>query len=141
MELFLNLLWVAIAAVAFGFWRTRWLRQRPENRRNPLREWTAFACALVLLFFAVSLTDDLHSELMVFDECCASRRHSFVLVCPHHSPQDGLFKQHSGPGLLPVVASFDTLQRLGTIGAPARLACALFTAHFAPGRAPPSDLV
>ena len=76
MELFLNLLWVAIAVVAFGFWRTRWLRERPEHRRNPLREWTAFACALVLLFFAVSLTDDLHSELIIFDECCASRRHS-----------------------------------------------------------------
>jgi len=141
MELFLNLLWVAIAVIVFGFWRTRWLLERPENRRNPLREWTAFACALVLLFFAVSLTDDLHSGMIVFDECCASRRHSGALVCPHHSPQDGLFKQHSGAGVLPAVASFDTLQRLGTVVPPAGFTYKLFTARFAPGRAPPTDLV
>jgi hypothetical protein len=141
MELFLNLLWVAIGVIAFGFWRTRWLRERPENRRNPLREWTAFACALVLLFFAVSLTDDLHSELIIFDECCASRRHSSALVCPHHSAQDSLFMQHSGTGILPAVATFHTLQRLGAVLPPVRFACTLFTARFAPGRAPPTDLV
>jgi hypothetical protein len=141
MELFLNLLWVAIAVIAFGFWRTRWLRERPKNRRNPLREWTAFACALVLLFFAVSLTDDLHSELMVFDECCASRRHSSALVCPHHSPQEGLLKQHSGTGVLPAVTSFGTLQRLGTVVLQAGFTHTLFTARFAAGRAPPADLV
>jgi hypothetical protein len=141
MELFLNLLWVAIAAIAFGFWRARWLHQRPENRRNPLREWTAFACALVLLFFAVSLTDDLHSELIIFDECCASRRHSSALVCPHHSPQDGLFKGRAGAGILPAVASFDTLQRLGTVVPRVGFSSTLFTARFAPGRAPPTDLV
>jgi hypothetical protein len=141
MELFLNLLWVAIAVIVFGFWRTRWLLERSENRRNPLREWTAFACALVLLFFAVSLTDDLHSELIIFDECCASRRHSSALVCPHHSPQDGLFKRHSGAGVLPAVVSFDTPQRLGTVAPPAGFTCTLFTARFAPGRAPPTDLV
>jgi hypothetical protein len=141
MELFLNLLWVAIAVVAFGIWRTRWLRGRPEHRRNPLREWTAFACALVLLFFAVSLTDDLHAELIIFDECCASRRHTGALVCPHHPPQDGLFKQHSGAGVLPAVASFDTLQRFGTVAPPAGFTYTLFTARFAPSRAPPTDLV
>jgi hypothetical protein len=91
MESFLNLLWVAIAAVAFGFWRTRWLHDRSERRRDPLREWTAFACALVLLFFVVSLTDDLHSELVIFDECSASRRHSLALVRPHDGPPHPTF--------------------------------------------------
>jgi len=91
MESFLNLLWVAIAAVAFGFWRTRWLHDRSEPRRDPLREWTAFACALVLLFFVVSLTDDLHSELVIFDECSASRRHSLALVRPHDGPPHPTF--------------------------------------------------
>ncbi len=139
MELFLNLLWVAIALVAFGFWRTRWLRERPENRRNPLREWTAFACALVLLFFAVSLTDDLHSELIIFDECCASRRHSSALVCPHHSPQDGRFKQHSGTGVLPAVVSFDPLQRIGTVMLPVGFISSPSAARFTLGRAPPTN--
>jgi hypothetical protein len=96
MESFLNLLWVAIAAVAFGFWRTRWLHDRSERRRDPLREWTAFACALVLLFFVVSLTDDLHSELVIFDECSASRRHSLALVRSHDAPQHPTFTLSSG---------------------------------------------
>lgn len=141
MELFLNLLWVAIAALAFGFWRTRWLHERPQHRRDPLREWTAFACALVLLFFAVSLTDDLHSELVIFDECCASRRHSAALVCPHHSPANGLFRRFSGAAVLPAIASFDPLQRLGTLVVPAGFSCLPLAARPTPGRAPPTNFV
>jgi hypothetical protein len=83
MESFLNLLWVAIAAAAFCFWRTRWLHERRDHGREPLREWTAFGCALVLLFFAVSLTDDLHSDLVIFDECSVSRRYSPNMARPH----------------------------------------------------------
>src|SRR5579863_382151 len=115
MESFLNLLWVAIAAIAFGFWRTRWLHDRSGRRRDPLREWTAFACALVLLFFVVSLTDDLHSELVIFDECGAGRRHSTALICPHHPPHDGLIKQFHGTAILPAVVSFYSLQQQGLI--------------------------
>jgi hypothetical protein len=107
MESFLNLLWVAIAAVAFGFWRTRWLHDRSEHRRNPLREWTAFACALVLLFFVVSLTDDLHSELVIFDECSASRRPSLALVQSHDAPPRPTFALSSGVAMHQHVALLD----------------------------------
>ena len=55
MEAFLNSPWVLIAAVALGIWRTRWQHEQRQSRRDPLREWTAIGCALVLLFFAVSL--------------------------------------------------------------------------------------
>ena len=96
MESFLTLLWVAIAAGAFCFWRTRWLQQRRERRREPLREWTAFACAVVLLFFAVSLTDDLHSELITFDECSTSRRHSLSLTGSHDMPPHRIPEGSSG---------------------------------------------
>src|ERR1700735_214080 len=87
MESFLYLLWGAIVAGAFYFWRTCWLHQRRDHGREPLREWTAFACVVVLRFFAVSLTDDLHSELMIFDECSTSRRHSPSLTRSHDTPQ------------------------------------------------------
>jgi hypothetical protein len=107
MESFLNILWVAIAAVAFGFWRTRWLHDRSERRRDSLREWTAFACALVLLFFAVSLTDDLHSELVIFDECSASRRHSLALVRSHDAPPHPTFALSSGVARQQLFALFD----------------------------------
>jgi hypothetical protein len=141
MESFLNLLWVAIAAVVFGFWRTRWLHDRSERRRDPLREWTAFACALVLLFFVVSLTDDLHSELVIFDECSASRRHSTVLVCPHHPPHDGLIKQFHGAAILPAVPSFYSLQRGGIVSPAARFTYIPLMSRSSLGRAPPSVIV
>jgi hypothetical protein len=85
MELFLNILWVLIALAAVVTWRTRWTRQARLRCHAAWREWTAFVCAIVLLFFVVSLTDDLHAELMLFEECSTGRRHAACLTCPHHS--------------------------------------------------------
>jgi hypothetical protein len=87
MELFLNILWVFIALACLCVWRSSWAMQPREREHASWRQWTAFVCALILLFFMVSLTDDLHSELVVFEECSASRRHATCLACPHHAPQ------------------------------------------------------
>jgi hypothetical protein len=87
MELFLNVLWLAMATAALCVWRVRWTHQMRERDPEPWRQWTAFASALVLLFFMVSLTDDLHSELVYFEECTASRRHTACLACPRHIPK------------------------------------------------------
>src|SRR6202030_537831 len=97
MELFLNLLWVLIAAGAISVWRVRWLREKPQRHRESLREWTAMGCALVLLFFAVSLTDDLNGEAMLLDERSASRRHS---ICSHHSEHSRQIVKETGPAIL-----------------------------------------
>lgn len=86
MELFLNILWFVIATLGLCVWRVRWAHQQREH--PPWRQGTAFASALVLLFFTVSLTDDLHSELVYFEECTANRRHTACLACPHHVPQN-----------------------------------------------------
>jgi len=87
MELFLNILWVVIAMAALCVWRTRWAHEPRHREHESWRQWTALVCALVLLFFIVSLTDDLHSELVIFEECSASRRHATCMACPHHTPQ------------------------------------------------------
>ena len=89
MELFLNILWVLITLAGAVIWRTLWTGQARLRRHTAWREWTAFVCAMVLLFFVVSLTDDLHAELMLFEEC-STRRHATCVVCAHHSsPPDG----------------------------------------------------
>jgi hypothetical protein len=62
-------------------------------------------CALVLLFFAVSLTDDLHAAAMLLDECSASRRHS---ICSHHSEQSTKIVKETGPAILPRIASIES---------------------------------
>lgn len=63
MEVLLNSIWLLVAIGAFLFWHgekfgattSRW----PHNSRYRV---TALACALVLLFPVISLTDDLHAE-------------------------------------------------------------------------------
>jgi len=79
-ELLLNLLWLSIALGATAVWRLSWARDRVAAPRDSFREWTAFACALVFLFFAVSLTDDLHQDVFLSDECSIARRHGSSAV-------------------------------------------------------------
>lgn len=74
MESFLNILWLVIAVAAFAIWQLCLVHQKRQAQREPLKEWTAVVCMLVFVFFAVSLTDDLHSDLILFDECSAGRR-------------------------------------------------------------------
>lgn len=84
MELFLNIFWFAITVAGVILWRTRWAREHRIRRHASWREWTAFVCSMVLLFFVVSLTDDLHAELMLIEECSSSRRQASCFACPHH---------------------------------------------------------
>jgi hypothetical protein len=85
MESFLNFLWVLMALGALGMWRACWMREHPVRRRDPVREWAAVVCALVLLFFAVSLSDDLHASLALLGESAGNRRHAAVWDA-HSSP-------------------------------------------------------
>jgi hypothetical protein len=86
MESFLNILWVVLALCSLCLWRMRWARQPRESHHAAWLQWTALVCALILLFFMVSLTDDLHSELVMYEESSASRRHASCVACPHHPP-------------------------------------------------------
>lgn len=57
MELFLNVVWVAIAVTAL----TRF-------RRRPIAAALATICALALLFPIISITDDLHAAVAAVEE-------------------------------------------------------------------------
>jgi len=138
MESFLNLLWVAIAAGVFCLWRTRWLHERPEHRRNPLGEWAAFACAFVILFFAVSLTDDLHSGSVVFDECGASRRHAAALSRPHNEPPHRGPVRCSGVAEQYLVTLFNPLQVSDRLLLAQEFSPSSVDLYIRPGRAPPT---
>jgi hypothetical protein len=109
MELFLNILWVLMASGILAIWRMRWVRQKRGAGRDALQECTALVCGLVLLFFAVSLSDDLHSEIVLIEESSASRRHAACLTDAHHSPQSGTASHAAGPAVLPFVTRGDTL--------------------------------
>ena len=137
MESFLNILWVAMALATFGVWRMNWLHQRRDSRREPLRDWTAFACALVLLFFAVSLTDDLHSDLVIFDECSMARRHANGLFTPHHASDKLKTAQASAAAILPT-GSTRSLRWVATIVPVPGSSGVRVVALALSGRAPPA---
>jgi hypothetical protein len=96
------------------------------------------ACALVLLLFAVSLSDDLHySENFLADDCSATRRHSMGSGFSHHSPESARAVTTPVAAVLPFPASSGPL-RLAALTASAgeQVQTFLFSNHVS-GRAPP----
>lgn len=87
MELGLNLVWLLVAVGAVGAWCLSWTYQRHRTPTERLHELTALACALVFLFFAVSLSDDLHADAIVWDDCTTKRHYSLVWESCHSSHQ------------------------------------------------------
>lgn len=104
MEIVLNILWLLLALAGVAVWRTRWARERRTRRHAPWREWTAVACALVLLFFVVSLTDDLHANPIVLEDCGASRRQVHSISAAPVWQQSGHFPTGPGVGVIPAPA-------------------------------------
>ncbi len=95
MEVFLNSIWLVVAISAFLFWQTE---REPERREHNRRyRFLALACALVLLFPVISLTDDLHAEQAAMEDssrsvmkawnrvqgCLRAGRSSFLAAVTH----------------------------------------------------------
>jgi hypothetical protein len=102
MELLLNLVWLFVAVLAIGAWCKRWPADGSERQPQwqTRRGWIALACALVLLFFVISLTDDLHAEVMVVEDAAGSKRHTCSVVCQSvHLPRTAA--SHHAVAVLP----------------------------------------
>ncbi len=76
MELLLNLFWFLVALASAGLWWTRWSRAgRGHGRaRESIRSAVGLGCVLVLLFFVISLTDDLQQIPAVAEDLNSPRR-------------------------------------------------------------------
>jgi hypothetical protein len=137
MELFLNFLWVLIAVFGLSVWRVCWAPGR-SGRREPLHEWTAAVAALVFLFFAVSLSDDLHSDLVLFEENASGRRQAVVLASAH-SAHPGVKKEvsTSSLGVLPHFAWEHRFYSIGYLAPFQQSSLSLSRSDLRFGRAPP----
>jgi hypothetical protein len=135
MELFLNILWMVIATAGLCVWRTRWVHQPRDRDHASWRQWTAFACALVPLFFMVSLTDDLHSDLVFFEESSAGRRHTTCVACPHHAPHNQTTRNAYAD--LAVATFFHAAAPIGPVAIESRSTQTALHAGLTCGRAPP----
>jgi hypothetical protein len=141
MELFLNLVWLTLAFAALLLWRARWAAESRRARIAPWRQWTAFGSAALLLFFAISLSDDLRVDGTLLDESSTGRRHSLHAelnpLSPATAPPHAAGPQPTLPSTALQIAAPES-QR-ADIAAPSRprvTACA----HSAAGRSPPPAL-
>lgn len=75
MELTLNLVWVCVAIAAI-LAQIVTLSASGASLRRPasyVRKLIAMGCALVILFFVISMTDDLHNEQVLVEDRKSSR--------------------------------------------------------------------
>ena len=84
METVLNLIWLGITLVAIWLWRFRWIPSRRDQRRDSRLEAVAMVCILALLFPVISLTDDLHPEVVPVDSISSKRQHCLLIASSTH---------------------------------------------------------
>lgn len=83
METILNLIWLVVTLAVLWLWRFRWKGVRRKPGHDVRLEAVAMICILALLFPVISLTDDLHPEVIPVD--AASSKRSLVLLTAHHA--------------------------------------------------------
>src|SRR6266849_9063576 len=102
METILNLVWLGVALTSTALWFLR----GSLCKRNPTvrirAEIIAMGCAILLLFPVISLTDDLHPEILAVD-AVSGKRNGVSLIAhtarPHEpAPKAGI---HSQTGVIP----------------------------------------
>jgi hypothetical protein len=137
MELLLNLVWLLVAVLAIGASCKRWPADGSEPHRQTRRGWIALACALVLLFFVISLTDDLHAEVMVVEDASASKRHSCSVVSHSIHAASRTAASHQALAVLPPSSFFFQKVFVATV-MPEALLATVSALPPAQGRSPPS---
>ncbi|MGH9560690.1 MAG: hypothetical protein ACRD3S_04480, partial [Terracidiphilus sp.] len=101
----------------------------------------AFVAAAVFLFFAVSLTDDLHSNLVLFEEGASGRRHAVILSGGHASPQGTRHNSVSAVAVLPGLVLWRRSDSIGHVTFLGYSPVVFLNCGLRFGRAPPSFLL
>jgi hypothetical protein len=75
MELALNLIWVTVSLLGFALLAANLSRASRLTAREPSdrQKVIAMTCTVVILFFVISMTDDLHEQQMAVEESRSSR--------------------------------------------------------------------
>lgn len=115
MEVLLNAIWLLVAIAAFLFWRPERCRDNSRGRgRTSSYGIVALACALVLLFPVISLTDDLNAEQASMEDssravmkarnmvygCLRAGVSSFIAAVPHAPISAAALHLSSGTAVL-----------------------------------------
>lgn len=140
MEALLNVVWLLMALAAIGYCWRRWSSPegKAEHRGAFYQRWVALGCGLVLLFFVISLTDDLHPELANLEDSSSSKRVLAGWARLHTAGSCGKQLAHHGSAILPKVLFQANAVVLDRIVPAEILPPALVSLCPAPSRAPPS---
>jgi hypothetical protein len=133
MELFLNLLWLLIAVVSVAYWR----RHAPPDAAKRRPQCIALACALLLLFPVISLTDDLHAEVMLVEDGNTAKRHAGSAAGAAGHASHGKHIAHSAVAVTPPRKILPGLAAFGSVSLETLLFSS-FRVSPASGRDPPS---
>lgn len=88
MELTLNLVWVCVAIAAI-LAQIVTLSSSGASLRRPAsyaRKLIAMGCALVILFFVISMTDDLHNQQVLVEDRKSSRNAAVTATATNPAP-------------------------------------------------------
>jgi UDP-N-acetylmuramyl pentapeptide phosphotransferase/UDP-N-acetylglucosamine-1-phosphate transferase len=102
METFLNLLWLLLALTSAALWIAYWRQAlfARGRRRQVFYSAVGLICVLVLMFFAISLTDDLYEITALVEDAALVSARASKLSAQHHRVV------HSQPDLGTVTSSF-----------------------------------
>ena len=78
MEISLNLLWLGVALIAISVWIFRW---RSASAASAISGAVALGCAVILLFPSISVTDDLHPQIVALDAAGGKRNMCRLISC------------------------------------------------------------
>lgn len=109
METLLNLVWLLLAMTSTTLWVVYWRHDifARSRHKQVLYSAVGLMCVLVLMFYAISLTDDLYEiAALVEDAALVSARSSKISI-QHHRPlhsQPVVSALFSSPASVPALA-------------------------------------
>ncbi len=111
METLLNLVWLLLALTSTTLWVVYWRHDLfvRGRRKQVLYSAVGLMCVLVLMFYAISLTDDLYEiAALVEDAALVSARSSKISNQQHRPihPQPDLGVLASSPTSVPAIVPF-----------------------------------
>ncbi len=140
METVLNLIWLVVALTGVWLWRFRWARSRQNSHRWVPTECIAMVCVLALLFPVISLSDDLHPEILAVDSSSGKRSSAHLLAgSPHPHDAGQASSQHPGVAILPTGIATQILHTTAS-AFDLTISTAIAWSSISSGRSPPSRL-
>lgn len=140
MELTLNLVWVCVALAGIALLGSNLSRASERSAGTPSKKQKiiAMSCALIILFFVISMTDDLHGMEVLVEDSKSLRVTAWSGTFPHSLPQVTATDVFAVLTAFAISTELPALKRL--VESSRTVPAIEFYAELSNGRAPPANL-